>query len=92
MNNILNYIIYDLKNLQAAVNLMNEIEKVYVNLEDRPKIYAYSEDTILKSKEYRKAVVPHYNYVLLFRINENSTCVYIVGFFHGLESFNNELI
>ena len=50
LDQIIYYIINNLKNRQAALNLMNEIEHVYVNLEDNPKIYAYSEDAFLKSK------------------------------------------
>lgn len=91
LDHILNYIINYLKNPQAAVNLMNEIEQVFVNIEDRPKMYAYSEDAFLKSKEYRKAVVPGYNYVVIFRIDEEAISVYIVGFFHDLELYNNKL-
>lgn len=91
LDQIFYYIINNLKNLQAARNLMNEIEYVYDNLEDNPKIYAYSEDVFLKSKGYRKAVVPHYNYVVIFRIDEETNSIYIVGFFHDLELYRNKL-
>ena len=91
LDHILYYIINHLKNLQAASNLMDEIEHVYNNLEDNPKMYAYSEDTFLKSRGYRKAVVPHYDYVIIFRIDEETKSVYIVGFFHDLELYRNKL-
>lgn len=91
LDNILYYIINQLKNPQAAGNLIDEIEHVYVNLEHNPKMYAYSEDMLLKSRGYRKAVITHYNYVVIFRIDEETSRVYIVGFFHDLELYKNKL-
>lgn len=91
LDHILYYIFNQLKNPQAAGNLIAEIEHVYGNLEYNPKMYAYSDDTFLKSREYRKAVVPHYDYVIIFRIDEETTSVYIVGFFHDLELYKNKL-
>jgi plasmid stabilization system protein ParE len=44
LDHILYYIINQLKNTQAAGNLMDVIEQVYDNLEYNPKMYAYSED------------------------------------------------
>jgi plasmid stabilization system protein ParE len=61
LDNIINYIINKLKNPQAAKNLIIGIENVYSNLEYNPEIYAYSEDHFMKSRGYRKAVIPNYN-------------------------------
>lgn len=91
LDHILFYIINQLKNPQAAGNLMDEIEHVYNNLENNPKMYAYSEDIFLKSRGYRKAIVPQYDYVIIFRIDEENKSVYIVGFFHDLELYRNKL-
>ncbi len=91
LDHILYYIIKQLENSQAAENLMNEIEQVYDNLEYNPKMYAYLEDAFFKSGGYRKAVVPHYDYVIIFRVEEENKNVYIVGFFHDLESYKNKL-
>ncbi|MPW25780.1 type II toxin-antitoxin system RelE/ParE family toxin [Alkalibaculum sp. M08DMB] len=91
LDHILNYIVNQLKNPQAASNLMNEIEHIFDNLECSPEMYAYSEDIFLKSREYRKVVVPHYDYVIIFRIDDDSRTVYIVGFFHDLELYKNKL-
>ena len=75
------YIVNQLKNPQAAVKLMDEIECVYDNLEYRPMMYAYSEDTFLKSKGYRKAVVPHYDYLIIFRVDEKIKIFILLVFF-----------
>lgn len=81
LDNILYYIINQLKNSETASCLLSEIEHVLDNLELSPEIYPYSEDTFLRAREYRKAVIPHYDYVTIFRINKESNIVYIVGFF-----------
>ena len=91
LDNILNYLINHLKNSQAAGKLIAEIDHVYDNLVYNPKMYAYCDDRLLKSRGYRKAVVPHYDYVLIFRIDEESRSVYIVGFFHDLELYKNKI-
>ncbi|HHV09895.1 MAG TPA: type II toxin-antitoxin system RelE/ParE family toxin [Clostridiales bacterium] len=87
LDHILYYIINQLKNPGAARRFMSEIEHVYDKLESSPEVYPYSEDTFLRSREYRKAVVPHYDYVIIFRIDKERKTVYIVGFFHDLELY-----
>lgn len=90
LDNIINYLVNKLKNPQAAGNLLTEIEYVYDNLEYNPEMYAYSDDLFMKSRGYRKAVVPHHDYIIIFRIEEINT-VYIIGFFHDLELYKNKL-
>ena len=91
LDHILYYIMNQLKNPGAAGRFMSETEHVYDNLEHSPEIYPYSDDTFLRSREYRKAVVPHYDYVIIFRIDKESNTVYIVGFFHNLELYKDKL-
>lgn len=91
LDHILYYIMYQLKNSEAAGKLMDQIEKVYDNFGSNPQIYAYAEDLHLISKGYRKAVIPHYNYVIIYRMEEESRTVYIMGFFHNLELYKNKL-
>jgi len=89
LDNILHYIVYKLKNPQAAGNLISEITHVYDNLEENPKIYAYCEEHFLKAKGYRKAPVSHYDYAIIYKIDAD--CVYIMGIFHDLELYKNKL-
>lgn len=91
LDSIIHYIMNKLKNPQAAGNLLTEIEHVYDNLESNPEMYAYSEDLFMKSRGYRKAVVPHYDYVIIFRIDEDINTVYIMGYFHDLELYRNKI-
>ncbi len=90
-DHILYYFINQLKNPGAASRFMSEIEHVNDNLERSPEIYPYSEDIFLRSKKYRKAVVPHYDYVIIFRIDKESDTVYIVIIFHDLELYKDKL-
>jgi plasmid stabilization system protein ParE len=91
LDNITYYIINKLKNSQASDSLLTEIERVYDNLESNPQMYAYSEDLFMKSRGYRKAVIPHYDYVIIFRIDEVINTVYIMGHFHNLELYRNKI-
>jgi len=91
LDNIIHYIINKLKNPQAAGNLLTEIGHVYTNLECNPKMYAYSEDFFMKSRKYRKAVISHYDYVIIFQIDEVMNSIYIVGYFHNMELYRNKL-
>ncbi|MFP3153539.1 type II toxin-antitoxin system RelE/ParE family toxin [Lachnospiraceae bacterium ZAX-1] len=91
LDNITKYMVNKLKNPQATDHLLAEIEHVYDNLECNPKMYAYLEDLFMKSRGYRKAVVPHYDYVIIFRIDEEINTIYIMGYFHDLELYRNKL-
>ena len=91
LDHIANYLVDQLKNPQAAGNLLAEIEHVYDNLEYNPKMYACSDDFLMKTRGYRKALVPHYNYIIIFRIEEETHTVYIMGYFHELELYTNKL-
>lgn len=91
LDNILSYIVNKLKNPQAAGNFLTEIEHVYNNLEGSPEMYPYLEEPGMKLKGYRKAVVPHYDYIIIFRMVEDTHTVYVMGYFHSLESYKNKL-
>jgi len=56
-----------------------------------PKMYGYSDDLLMESRGFRKALVPHYNYIIIFRIEEETHTVYILGYFHELELYKNKL-
>lgn len=91
LDNIIYYIINKFKNSQAAEKLLEEINHVYNNLECNPEMYAYSEEPFMKSRGYRKAVIPHYDYVIIFRMDEEINIIYIMGYFHVLELYINKL-
>lgn len=91
LDNILYYIINQLKNSQAAANLLNQIEHVYDNLQQNPMIYACLDDVKLKERVYRKASIQNYDYIIIYRVDVETYTVYVLGFFHTLESYINKL-
>lgn len=89
MDNITGYLGEKLYNEQAAFHFVESLSDVFDNLENNPFQYSECKDPYLKSKNYRKAVLLDMNYVVIFRVNEDT--VYIAGIFHNLENYNNRL-
>lgn len=89
LDQLVYYLLYRLKNEQAAGHLLDEISKVYDRLEENPYQFTESRDAYLKSKQYREAVTTDMNYVVIFKI-ENDT-VYVLGVFHGLENYRRKI-
>lgn len=83
------YLIYQLKNEQAASHLLDGVSKIYDRVADNPFQFPKCGDLVLKRKEYREAVIPDMNYIVIYRVHEDD--VYILGVFHGLENYNQKL-
>lgn len=89
LDNMLHYLIYRLKNKQAAKHLLDEVERIYVRLEENPLQFPLCRDRYLAERGYYEAVTEQMNYVIIFSINANG--VTIVGIFHQLENYYNKL-
>ena len=89
LDNILHYLIYQLKNEQAAVHLLDEMKKIYDRLEENPLQFPISNDTYLASKGYHEAVFGKMNYTIVFGIGAD--VVNIVGIFHQTENYQKKL-
>jgi len=89
LDNILCHFICQLKNEQAAVHLLDEIQNIYDRLEENPLQFPFSRDTYLANKEYHEAVVGQMNYTIVFSVRVN--VVNIVGIFHHLENYQKKL-
>ena len=89
MDNLVYYLLNRIKNQQAASHLLACVEKIYDRLEENPYQFLLCRDKYLASKEYREAVLPGMNYVIIFKINE--TEVYVLGVFHELEQYRNKM-
>lgn len=79
LGRIIDYLVSRLKNPTAARKLLTEIEAIYSHLESEPYIYPPCDDPFLKSKGYRKATINHYQYVILFQVEETSRTVFVSG-------------
>ena len=89
LDNIIYYLLYKLKSEQAVKHLLDGIENVYERMETNPQQFAVSRDKYLAGKNYREALIPQMDYVLIFKICENT--VNVLGIFHQLESYGNKV-
>ena len=83
------YILYRLKNQQAAVHLLNSIEHLYDRLEENPLQFPECRDRYLSHLGYREAVLPDMKYLVIYKVRADK--VYVVGVFHELEQYSNKL-
>lgn len=88
LNNILHYLIYQLKSEQAATHLLDEIKNIYDRLEENPLQFQISRDAYLANKGYHEAVCTQMNYTIVFSVQ--SEAVNIVGIFHQLEHYQKK--
>ncbi|MCM1494476.1 MAG: type II toxin-antitoxin system RelE/ParE family toxin [Bacteroides sp.] len=86
---ILRYLIYQLKNEQAAVHLLDETKDIYDRLEENPLQFPVSRDIYLADKGYHEAIIGRMDYIIVFSIE--SETVNIVGIFHQLENYWKKL-
>lgn len=89
LDKILRYLIYQLKNEQAAVHLLDEMKNIYDRLEENPLQFPFSRNTYLANKGYHEAVVRQMNYTIEFSVGAD--VVNIVGIFHQLENYHKKL-
>lgn len=89
LDDLVYYLIYRLKNEQAAAHLFDGIEKIYARLEENPYQFPESRDIYLKRLGYREAVVTDMDYVIVFRVADNY--VYVPGIFHQLENYRRKI-
>ena len=89
IDSVIFYIMNKLKNPQAAGHLLDNIFEIYGRLEDNPFQFGDCKDYYLKCKGYKEALIPGMQYILVFRIAEQT--VYIVGLFHTLEDYSSKV-
>ncbi|MCR5329580.1 MAG: type II toxin-antitoxin system RelE/ParE family toxin [Lachnospiraceae bacterium] len=85
IDKLASYLLNKLKNPEAAIHFMDDMEDIYDRLEENPYLFPESKDSYLCSKGYREAVLSSMSYRVVFRVNEKT--VYIVGVYHDLEDY-----
>ena len=83
------YLLYQLKNEQAASHFLDGVAKIYDRVVENPFQFPQCRDSVLKRKEYREAVIPDMNYLVIYRVHKHD--IYILGVFHFLENYNQKL-
>lgn len=89
LDGLVRYLLYQIKNEQAARHLLDSAEQVYSRLEENPFQFPKSRNSYLSQLGYREAVFTDMKYLAIFRVEENN--VYIVGVFHELEQYQDKL-
>lgn len=89
LDNLVYYLLYCLKNEQAAKHLLDGIESIYDRLETNPFQFPLSGDVYLANKGYHEAVVPQMDYIVIFDVREEN--VNVAGIFHQLENYQSKL-
>ncbi len=83
LDNIISYIQADDPN--AALNLLNDIDKSIIQLESFPFKGKIPEDDHLKSKDYRMLIVD--NYLIFYVVFENNNEIEIRRIIHGKRKY-----
>lgn len=89
LDNLIYYLLYRIKNQQAAIHLFDSMERLYQRLEENPFQFPACRDTYLLHKEYREAVLPDMNYLVIYKVEDK--VVYVLGVFHESERYWNKL-
>ena len=89
LDKIINYISLKLSAPEAASDFLDEVYTCYDRLEENPYIYEECRDPKLKKEGYRRVVIK--NYVMIYKIYEDSKEVVVHGFFYGRQDYVNLL-
>ena len=85
LDHIISYIAVKLSNPKAAGDFLDEVTVCYGFLKSNPMMYERCQDRRLGEEGYRKALIK--NYVLVYKINEESKIVSIMRFFYGAQDY-----
>ena len=83
------YLLKEFKSSQAATHLLDGVEEIYGYLENNPYLYRESQDLFLNSFHYREANVKGMDYIIIYKILEDT--VYILGIFNCLENYSQKM-
>ncbi len=89
IDDIVFYMVSELSNPSAAKAFLDDVEKSYHNIIEKPAMYGLCNDYRLRNDGYRKIVIK--NYLILYRINEDDKTVIIVRVVYGGRNYS-ELI
>ena len=76
LQNAVSYISNELKNKQAAFNLIDLVEETVKSLTDMPERYAVVDDEILSREGFRFIQIK--NYLMFYTINERKKTITVV--------------
>ena len=89
LDEIVYYLIYQLHSREVAEKLLNQLDEIYIRLEESPYQFSKCHDFNLEKSGYREAFILNYSYILIFKIQDHN--VYVMGIFHRLENYSKKL-
>lgn len=89
IDQLVSHLLHQFQNEQAAIHLLDELDRLYDRLEENPFQFPYSPDTYLSARGYREEIITRMNYLLIYAVQNE--CVYILGVFHQLENYSKKL-
>ena len=81
LDEIIGYIANVLANPKAATSLADKIAAFYDDLSHTPYMYGQCLNLRLQALGYRRVSIR--NYIMVYRVDEESKTVYILRFFYG---------
>lgn len=76
INNIIDYIAFELKNKNVAVNLNIKLKEIILSLSKMPQRYPLVQENYLHKQGYRKIIVE--NFIIFYLISEVNSTVNII--------------
>lgn len=89
IDNLIDYLVNELKNPGAAKSVLEDINSAYSSLTVNAGVFAFCSDPILRSSGYRKYVLVDHDYLIIYRVE--GADVRISGIFHTLENYAEKL-
>ena len=89
LDRITDYLGVTLANPQAALALLDEVEKINAELASNPSIYPLCAAANLADLGYHKAIAK--SYIIVFEIDSGTNTVCILRVFHSSENYANKL-
>ena len=89
LDGIVRYIVFKLKNPQAARDLLDEYDPKLANIASNPRLYGLSRIERLARMGYRR--FDFGNYVAFYTIDEPNRTVFIVRIFYQRQDYANIL-
>ena len=89
LDRITDYLGVTLANPQAALALLDEVEKINAELVSNPSIYPLCAAAKLADLGYHKAIAK--SYIVVFEIDSGANTVRILRIFHFSENYANKL-
>lgn len=87
--NILDYIFYELENVQAAVSVEQDMKDTTARLSHVTDNLKLCDAPELRALGYRTIHLIRHRYFMLYKIIDD--CAYIIGIYHDLQDYENIL-